>query len=214
MSEDEEEGKRLYERHRDDLSKREISNAENLDKSILTYSGAGLALSLGFLKDFIPIAEAKAAWALYGSWIGFTLAMVLVVVSYVLSLKAIQIQLDRAKRYYLLGEMAAFTEKKTGLEVCADHVNGWMSAIAFCVALVLTIFFVSLNLSEANVANPKIVHGIAQDGLTSMEMQQLKAASSVTAERGLTGATMQPVKPAAAPTQQPAPAPATPAKPK
>lgn len=56
LAEDAAERQRLYERHRDDLSKRQISNAENLDKSILTYSGAGLALSLGFLKDFIPIS--------------------------------------------------------------------------------------------------------------------------------------------------------------
>jgi hypothetical protein len=76
---------RVYERTRDDLSKRQLSNAENLDKSVLTYSGAGLALSLGFLKDFIPIREAKLPWALYGSWIAFTAAMVLVVLSYVFS---------------------------------------------------------------------------------------------------------------------------------
>src|SRR3569832_1908841 len=69
---DSEERKRLYERHREELSKRQISNAENLDKSILTYSAAGLALSLGFLKDFIPISQAKYAWMLYGSLAGFT----------------------------------------------------------------------------------------------------------------------------------------------
>jgi hypothetical protein len=36
------------ERTRDDLSKRQLSNAEKFDKSVLTYSGAGPALSSGF----------------------------------------------------------------------------------------------------------------------------------------------------------------------
>ncbi|MDP1080667.1 hypothetical protein Q6298_28625, partial [Klebsiella pneumoniae] len=78
---DGEERKRLYEKRREELFKLRLSNLENLDKSILTYSSAGLALSLGFLKDFIPIYQAKFAWALYGSWICFAFAISLVVLS-------------------------------------------------------------------------------------------------------------------------------------
>jgi hypothetical protein len=187
------ERKRLYERHRDDLSKREISNAENLDKSILTYSGAGLALSLGFLKDFIPIANAKLAWALYGSWGFFTLAMVLVIVSYVVSLKVIRLQLDRAERYYLSSVDSAFDECGRW-DYCADHLNQWMSAAAFVVAIIFTTLFVSVNLKGANMPDKKITHSIAQDGLSGMPMQKVVSQGG-NLQKGLTGQPMQSIQP-------------------
>lgn len=197
------ERKRLYERHRDDLSKRQISNAENLDKSILTYSGAGLALSLGFLKDFIPIRQAEFAWALYGSWIFFTLAMVLVIVSYVLSLRVVNLQLDRAERYYLKSEEKALSEQ-TRWDFCANHVNHWMSAVAFAIALIFTTFFVSVNLRGANVAGKNnVTTSPTLDGVTGMAMQKVQG-SEGTVQRGLTGLPMQSVKPTAP--SNPAPA--------
>ncbi|WP_080303029.1 hypothetical protein [Burkholderia pseudomallei] len=179
---------RIHERTRDDLSKRHISNAENLDKSVLTYSGAGLALSLGFLKDFIPIREAKLPWALYGSWVAFTVAMVLVVVSYVVSQWVIELQLDRAHRYYEERDEAAYDETAV-VEVIANHLNGWIYAAAFAIGLSLTILFVSVNLSGANMVNKSDKTGswaFAQDGAIGTKMQRI--------ERGVTGGKMQPVK--------------------
>lgn len=199
------ERKRLYERQRDDLSKRQISNAENLDKSILTYSGAGLALSLGFLKDFIPIRQAEYAWALYSSWAFFTLAMVLVIASYVLSLKVVNLQLDRAERYYLKSEEAALDEQ-TCWDYCANHVNHWMSAVAFAIALIFTTFFVSVNLRGANVAGKNnVTPSMTHDGVTGMAMQKVQGPAG-TVQRGLTGLPMQTVKP----TTPSSPAPAAP----
>ncbi|ABR91919.1 Hypothetical protein mma_1737 [Janthinobacterium sp. Marseille] len=188
-----EERKRLYERHREELSKRQISNAENLDKSILTYSAAGLALSLGFLKDFIPISQAKYAWALYGSWACFTFAIVVVITSYVVSLKVLRLQLDRAERYYLSCEDAACNES-LWWDKCADLLNHWLSAVAFGVALVLTIFFVSINLRGANMAENKVTRSIAQDGATGLSMQKVVPRTQIV-ERGITGMPVQAVTP-------------------
>ncbi|MCA8047515.1 hypothetical protein [Burkholderia arboris] len=199
-----EERKRLYERHRDDLSKRQISNAENLDKSILTYSGTGLALSLGFLKDFIPIAKAEIAWALYASWVFFTLAMVLVVISYVVSLKVIGLQLDRAERYYLSSNEDALTERGKW-DSTADHMNNWMSAAAFVLAIVLTILFVSANLKGATMSDKKVSPTIAQDGISGMQMQKVTPPAP-TVQKGITGGPMQPAssgQPSSPSSQQP-----------
>jgi len=198
------ERKRLYERHRDDLSKRQISNAENLDKSILTYSGAGLALSLGFLKDFIPIAKAQFAWTLYLSWAFFTLAMVLVILSYVVSLKVIGLQLDRAEQYYLYSVEGALKEGGRW-DFLANHLNQWMSAAAFAAALILTTFFVSTNLSGANMSDKKTTPVMTYDGITGMQMQKV-ISQGEDFGKALTGMPMQTVMPSTpvspAPVQQ------------
>ena len=195
------ERKRLYERHREELSKRQISNAENLDKSILTYSAAGLALSLGFLKDFIPIAKAEIAWALYGSWFFFMLAILSVIFSYVASLKVLSLQLNRAERYYLKYEETACDEL-CNWDKCADHLNQWISAIAFGVAIVLTTLFVSINLKGANMAENKVIHGRTQDAVTGLSMQKI-VPSTQSAQKGITGMPPQAVTPSSNGSTQP-----------
>src|SRR3569832_508926 len=160
---DSEERMSFYVRHREELSKRQISNAENLDKSILTYSAAGLALSMGFLKDFIQISMSKNAWLLYGSWAGFTFAIVTVIASYVVSLKVLRLLLVRAEQYYLKCEESACDES-SGWDKCADLLNNWLSSFAFGIAIVLTTLFVSTNLKGANVAGNKGGGGGARGG--------------------------------------------------
>ena len=44
---------------------------------------------------------AEQLWMLYGSWIFFTTTIALVVVSYPVSQKVLDIQLDRAQEYYI-----------------------------------------------------------------------------------------------------------------
>ncbi|REF03036.1 hypothetical protein [Cupriavidus plantarum] len=183
---DSQERKRLYEKRREDLFKLQISNSENLDKAVLTYSGAGLALSLGFLKDFIPIADAKMPWALYGSWICFTSAIALVIFSYVISARVVEAQLDQAERYYVLGQDDAYTEK-TLLRWLAKHLNSWIYAAVFVVALILTIVFVSMNLKGATMAGKNFPVTYAQDGAIAMSMQK------VPVQRGITGMPMHSV---------------------
>ncbi|MFP3798450.1 hypothetical protein [Paraburkholderia sp. SIMBA_027] len=190
---------RIHERERDNLSKLLISNAENLDKSVLTYSGAALGLSLSFLKDFVPIRDAKWAWSLYCSWWSFALAIVLVIASYVVSQKVVKLQFERAERYYEDGQNDA-RDEHTWIEKVADHLNGWMYAAAFVIGLSLTILFVSINLSGAKMANKnEKLQGltICQEGFTPPKMQRV--------ERGLTGGKLQPVNPGAPkqPTAQP-----------
>jgi hypothetical protein len=43
----------MYSEVRQDLLKRQFSNAENFDKAILSLSTAGLGFSLAFLKDLV-----------------------------------------------------------------------------------------------------------------------------------------------------------------
>ena len=62
------EKRRLLAETRADLLKRQLSNAENYDKAVLSLSTAFLGFSLAFLKDLAPIHLAEWRCFLYGSW--------------------------------------------------------------------------------------------------------------------------------------------------
>ena len=64
----------LYVKEEEDLSKRDLSNVENLDKAILSLSSAGLGLSLVFIKNVVELSKANHVWVLYGSWLMFVLS--------------------------------------------------------------------------------------------------------------------------------------------
>jgi hypothetical protein len=54
-----EKAQELYERYRDELLKRQLSNSENFDKAILTLSSAGLALYLTAIEHVVPLVAAR-----------------------------------------------------------------------------------------------------------------------------------------------------------
>lgn len=57
-----------------DISKRELSNGENLSKAILTISTTGLAASILFIDRVVDLSEALYLWILVVSWGLFILA--------------------------------------------------------------------------------------------------------------------------------------------
>lgn len=152
---------KMFEDFRSELWKRELSNAENFDKAILAYSSAGLAFSLGVLRDFIPISKALIPWALYASWSLFTLAIVSTIFSYMLSQIGIKQQITRAEEYYLRYQEDAYHQRNC-LAWWTEATN-FASGFFFVAAVVLTTVFVSFNLSgETAMTDSKKV--LAKDG--------------------------------------------------
>lgn len=143
----EEERQKLFDELKAELNKRELSNAENFDKSVLTYSSAGLAFSLAFLKDFLPITKAVWGWLLYCSWYLFTLSIIVTIISYITSQLGIKRQLDKARRYYLEKEERAIEEKNV-FEPLTEWLN-YSSGLIFVLAVIFTTIFVSINLERA-----------------------------------------------------------------
>jgi len=141
------EGRKLFSEMRAELAKIRLSNAENFDKSVLTYSTAGLAFSLGFLKDFVPINQAAQPWLLYLSWAMFVACVVSTMSSFLLSQQAVEVQLRINERYYLRGEGEALKEANVFGKL-TDVLN-YFSAICFVAAIVCTTSFVGLNLEKA-----------------------------------------------------------------
>jgi uncharacterized membrane protein len=144
-----EERKKVYADLKAELFKRQHSNSDNFDKAILTYSSAGLALSLGFLKDFIPITLASASWLLFSSWILFIVAVVVTLFSFIASQQGIKRQLEINERYYLRLDDAALSEKNFFARF-TDYL-GHIAGVAFVVAIACSTIFVSINLERAAI---------------------------------------------------------------
>ncbi len=131
----------LYQKTREDLLKRQLSNNENFDRSILTLSSAALALSVTFLRsstmhNCFPI--------LLFAWIGFLAAIVFTLISFLVSQQAISLQLENAEQYYLKNDDGAI-EKKNPAAIWTDRL-AYASAIAFAFAIIFLLIFFANNL--------------------------------------------------------------------
>lgn len=141
---DERERKDLYSRTREDLLKRNLSNSENLDKAILSLSSGLLGLSLGAIKSVVDLEVAKYLPLLFISWGMFALAIILTLVSFLVSQRAIARQLVLAEAYYLNGDDAAI-EARNVWAGATEWLNAF-SALAFTVAVISTILFIIPNI--------------------------------------------------------------------
>jgi hypothetical protein len=139
------EKQRLLAETRADLFKRQLSNAENYDKAVLSLSTAFLALSLTFLKDFVPLQRAEWLSLLYGSWLVLAGAVLCTIFSFWVSQRAIDVQLKKADDYYLRNDQAALS--KSRIAKLTDWVNA-ASGILFVLGVSLTTTFVIVNVER------------------------------------------------------------------
>lgn len=190
----------LYQTTRTELLAQRFSNSEAYDKAVLTLSSAFLGVSLAFIKDAAQGNLLACPWLLVVSWGAFASAIVATVVSFQIGNQAIEIQLDRAEKYYKQKDDTAHPKSWSARFV--DYVN-WASGSLFIIGVVLTIVFVSINLVE----NPS-VSKISKTGPTHANDAQpigtLQKAHPITS--------MPKVSPSPAPVTQPAPAAPPPAK--
>ncbi len=144
---------KLYAEARADLLKRQLSNSENADRAILSVSTAALGFSLAFLKDIVPLQEAVFPNLPYLSWALFTLSIVLTLLSFFSSQKAIDEQLVLAHRYYIDRDEDAVLLRPTSAKL-TDILN--KSGAAFLVlGLLVTCAFVGINLWKGKSVSEK-----------------------------------------------------------
>ena len=96
-----EELEKLYNKTRDELLAKQMSNSETYDRSMLSLSSAFLALSITFIKDIVPVKESLCTWLLYLSWGLFALTIIVVFLSFIYGQKGIKRLLAGAEEYYL-----------------------------------------------------------------------------------------------------------------
>jgi hypothetical protein len=177
-----EEARSLYDKYWAEGQTRMRSSSENFDKSILTYSSSGLAISLAFLKDFVPIKDAVAPSILYFSWLCFVIATGLTISSFLVSYKAQELSVSFAEKYLLEGDHN-FYNKTTWRDKFIKWSNV-VSGAAFVIALVATSIFVGLNLDRK--ADMAIKGTLAQEGMPVALVQK----NNSTETKGLPTASM------------------------
>ena len=159
---------KLYAEARTDLLKRQLSNSENADRAILSVSTAALGFSLAFLKDIIRLNEAEYGFLLYLSWAFFVFSVVLTLISFFTSQKAIDEHLDIANKYYIDGDDGAL-EIRPKCATITEALNK-TGAILLVLGLLCTCVFVGVNLSRGkNMAEYKQIN----EGATVPSIQRV-----------------------------------------
>jgi hypothetical protein len=194
---------KLYSETRKDLLTRQLSNSENFDKAILSLSSAGLGLSLTFIKDI----RASHLFLLQWSWYAFGLAIVITLISFLSSQRAITKQLDFAAKYYLEYQDEFLTKRNIPAKITI--YLSYLSGFVFVGAIVLTIVFVSLNAKGGTrMSQQEKSRGELQGGQVIPAMQKVEVGG--TEKHGAPIPSMQPVPQGTSPQSAPQPQAPTP----
>ena len=130
--------------YRNLLTELEQKAYEDYDKALLAMAGGALAISIAFVKNIVGDDSYRYSCLLIGAWISWTLTILVVLGSFLMSQKALRTAI----------ELHDTEEEKTGLGGIADKITGYLNVaggILFFVGVVLMVIFASLNLGESNV---------------------------------------------------------------
>ena len=140
---DQEEFFELYVKEEADLSKRDLSNVENLDKAILSLSSAGLGLSLVFIRNVVELKEASHVLLLHVSWFMFVLAIISTLSSYLFGQCALDKQRELNEKYYLEGDEDAGQQTSRASKI--TRVLSYVSVFTYIAAVSFTALFIGCN---------------------------------------------------------------------
>ncbi len=134
----------LYRATRDDLLKRQLSNSENFDRSVLTLSSAAIGLSLTFVHHLGDTNSVHQKWLFISTCALCAVAILLTLISFHVSQFAIETQLKHAEEYYLKNDDAYLTKKNWPAEI--TKWMGYSSAVVFCIAMLFLVCFIASNI--------------------------------------------------------------------
>jgi len=150
----------IHDKFRDDLLQRQLSNSENYDKTIISLSSAGLALSLTAIRFVVPLDLASHLWLIKLSWILFFITIICSIVAYQIGNKAISRQMEIAEDYYLTGLVSAQKASNPYSKINSTINN--FTGVFFLLAISSVTFFVIINLNgeKAMTDKNKIVKNV------------------------------------------------------
>lgn len=136
----------LHDEHRRKVWEDLKSGSENFDKYLLTFSSGALGLSLAFIKDVAPIGQAVWIPSLIASWVAFVLCILVTLVSFRISIRALEKMVPFLNQFYLDGDVNAFNKH---LEDTWTRAVDWCANLGiffFVLGLVFTMMFVGTNI--------------------------------------------------------------------
>ncbi|MBP1627552.1 MAG: hypothetical protein H6Q00_2027 [Holophagaceae bacterium] len=143
---------------RNEIWSRQMSNSESYDRNLLSLATLFLGLSLTFLKDISCYPSTTYRFMLSSSWGLFALAVVCTIGSILTSQAGLNRRLEDAEQYYIEGSEDHFN-KRNSYAVGTRYLNK-MSAISFISAIVLTVWFVIINLPGGKMnSNDRLERG-------------------------------------------------------
>lgn len=146
MAESPNRAEQLHDEHRRKVWEDLKSGSETFDKYMVTLSSGALGVSLTFIKDIVPLKEAVCISSLIASWIAFVLCILITLISFRLSIHALEEMVPCLDAYYLRGEADAFNRH---LKRFSTRAVGWCANLAimfFVLGLSFTMMFVGANL--------------------------------------------------------------------
>ena len=138
----------------DELSRRQLSNSENLGRAILSLSIAGLGFSLAFIKDVVSPDTVANVYLLHGSWWTFAAAIATTLLAYHTSQSGLKKQFAQI-RNELSGEKDSKLESKERQLFLITEWLGYASHGFYLFAVVLTIIFIQTNAGGIIMPNKK-----------------------------------------------------------
>lgn len=151
-----EERQKLFSDSHNHLLSLRQSSFEKSDELIVAVSSAFLALSVGFIKDIVPLSRSIWMPLLVLSWFCFFGAILTNFVSHFWARNAIEDQIDCARYYYLEGRTKYLAPGINKWTLLTERCNA-AAAILFGSGILFTLFFVSANVfREGNYQSAKI----------------------------------------------------------
>lgn len=120
------------------------SSLEKSDELTIALSSAFLALSIGFIKEIVPLERSILMWVLVTSWICFFGATAVNFFSHSIARRAIENNRECNQRYHLEGRVKYIKPEFNKATRATEKFNN-SAAILLGVGLVLTLIFVSVN---------------------------------------------------------------------
>lgn len=144
MSEDDDKRRQvLYDEHRKQTWQDIQSSTDSFDKNVLAFSSTVLGLSVGFIKDIVHLPTALWHGVLYASWISLSACIVVTIISFRLSVVALNKHLEYLREHYE-NRKEEYLTKKTTAGVLIDWCT-WSAVIFFVGGIVCTIIFCIKN---------------------------------------------------------------------
>ncbi len=185
-SEDAKRRRELFDQHRLQAWGDMQAMSDQIDKSILTFSTAGLGLSVTFLREQAVGLGLWIQLVLCLSWLAFAFAILATIFSFDASVKAQRLSIDHYYKYYI-----EYKEEFQNPKNKYDERNSWLMKLAivnFVGAIVLTII---LAVGVLFSGKPILGEGQAQ-GKAAME-QSISSANDL--EKGRSVVPRTPIPP-------------------